>query len=171
MNAKLYLLRKVGQGALTLKKSEEKCAATAWAVSFQRAGNVDLSQFKTAPPPAANDAKISQAAGLHRSARAPRGSCRRAAGPAAAGQEARASEFLRAGFENRYPAVPPGEKSNFPKPQSTRCVYVRQLPAELGNARPRCPQGAPLLTPCAGLHMRHRDPGKCGSIVRAVCLG
>lgn len=145
MDAKLFFffwLRKVGQGALTLKKSEEKCAAAAWAVSFQRAGNVDLSQFKTAPPPAANDAKISQAAGLHRSARARRGSCQEAAGPGAARQEARASAFLRAGFENRYPAVPMGEKSDVPKPQSTRCVYVRQLQAALGNARPHCPQGA-----------------------------
>lgn len=33
------------------------------------------------------------------------------------------------------PSLPPGEKSDFPKPQSTRCFYVMQLPAVLGNAR------------------------------------
>lgn len=50
------------------------------------------------------------------------------------------------------PALPPGEKSDFPKPQSTRFFYVKQLPAALGNARPSRPhlRGGPQRVPPPG---------------------
>lgn len=108
-------------------------------------GAGDLSHFKTAPPPAPNDDKIFRPGLKILQVWLPKqpgssGAVGDRGSPWQRGQEARASRLRRAGFENRYPGSPRGEKSDFPKPQSTRCFYTRQLPAVLGNARPSPPQ-------------------------------
>jgi len=94
-----------------------------------------------APPPAPNDAQIFQPgleippvwrgeqpweAAWQPPGRGGRGS------PQQRSQEAQAGGFLRAGFQNRYPGSPGGEKSDFPKPQSAREMPGREVPTCAG---------------------------------------
>lgn len=131
-----------------------------------------------APPPAPNDAKIFQP-GLkilqvwHPKQLSGAGGC--GAAPVSAGRKHEPVDFFVRVLRTDTPALPPGKKSDFPKPQSTWCFYVKQLPAVLGNAGPSRPHlrgGPSACRPGDGglpTHTAPRRPGMAAAHV-GLCL-